>query len=229
MARVYGAPVSLLAPGSDTWQSLHQRSGHVNWCAVDWTDPERKFMIAQPHRGPQAIVSRDGGKSFQDLTAGPLAAAWVFDNRTAVVAMDSPDHPKRLLRTTDAGQNFAPCGDYPSRGLPRWRDGTLYWLVNKAMIATRDKGQTWQEVCKLADPLCGPIFGAHAKHLFVLGEGGIVESTDGGASWSKPEPIPQPVRGSPALTWVDYDPINDLLYVMKMTSDLYQMARAREP
>ena len=28
-----------------------------------------------------------------------------------------------------------------------------------------------------------------------------------------------------ALTWLDYDPKNDVLYVMKMGSDLFRLAR----
>jgi photosystem II stability/assembly factor-like uncharacterized protein len=197
---------------------------------VDWSDPETKFMIAQPHRGQQAIVSRDGGKSFQDLNTGALLGAWVFDSRVAVVALEpAKNRSARLLRTTDAGQTFTPCGDYQARGLPRWRDGTLYWVTSNAMILSRDKGETWQETCKLAEPLCGPAFGVNPKHMFVLLGGAVVESSDGGANWSKPERLPPAMGGNPSLTWIDYDPVHDLLYMMRMGSELYQLARAHQP
>ena len=34
-------------------------------------------------------------------------------------------------------------------------------------------------------------------------------------------------QGANTLTWLEYDPKNDLLYVMKMGSDLYKMPRAK--
>jgi hypothetical protein len=30
------------------------------------------------------------------------------------------------------------------------------------------------------------------------------------------------------LTWMEYDPVNDVLYVMKMGSDLYRLERGRK-
>jgi hypothetical protein len=54
---------------------------------------------------------------------------------------------------------------------------------------------------------------------------GIVESTDGGVSWSKPLALPKEVKGGGALTWIEYDPINNTLYAMKMGSQLYKLDR----
>ena len=69
--------------------------------------------------------------------------------------------------------------------LPRWRDGTLYWVVDGALIASTDKGESWKKLGDLKDGRFGPIFGKDGKHLFVLTGAGIVESMDGGQSWSK--------------------------------------------
>ena len=69
------------------------------------------------------------------------------------------------------------------------------------------------------------MFGKDGKHLFVLTGGGIVESTDAGKSWSKRLDVPKELKGVSALTWLQYDPKNDLLYIMKMGSDLYKMSR----
>ena len=73
------------------------------------------------------------------------------------------------------------------------------------------------------------MFGKDAKHLFVLTGAGVVESTDGGATWAKAVAVPKDLKGVSALTWLDYDPVNDVLYVMKMTSELYKLVRAGKP
>ena len=64
--------------------------------------------------------------------------------------------------------------------------------------------------------------------MFVLTGAGVVESTDGGATWSKPVAPPADLKGVSALTWIDYDPVNDMLYIMKMGSDLYRMERGKK-
>ena len=71
----------------------------------------------------------------------------------------------------------------------------------------------------------GPIFGKEAKHLFVLTNAGIVESRDGGSTWGKPIALPKDLKGVDSLTWMDYDPGRDVLYLMKMRSQLFKMAR----
>ena len=113
----------------------------------------------------------------------------MFDNRTAVVATaKTRDMPKsKLLRTTDGGKTFQPAGEFSPVGkdsvqaLPKWRDGTLYWLTADGLIATTDKGATWKKIADVKDGRYGPIFGKTAEHMFVLTKAGIVETTDGGA------------------------------------------------
>ena len=61
--------------------------------------------------------------------------------------------------------------------------------------------------------------------MFVLTGKGIVESRDKGATWSTPMELPKEVKGGGALTWIEYDPLNDHLYAMKMGSQLYQWSR----
>jgi hypothetical protein len=98
-------------------------------------------------------------------------------------------------------------------------------VVDGALITTADQGQTWTKAGDLKDGRCGPVFGKDDKHLFVLTGSGIVESTDGGASWSKPLALPREMGGVNPLTWIQYDPGHDVLYVMKMGSDLFKLDR----
>jgi hypothetical protein len=72
----------------------------------------------------------------------------------------------------------------------------------------------------------GQVSGKNDKHVFALAKGGIVESTDGGASWTKPIALPEALKGAGPL-WIEYDPQNDILYVMERGSDLYKLARRK--
>jgi hypothetical protein len=226
-ALVYGAPVSVSPDAGGTWKQLDARSAHVDWCVADWADPDLKFLLALKHEsGGMLLRSLDGGKSFTQLGQGH-GPAWVFDARTAVVAEEKTrKRPRpRLLRTTDGGKTWESSGEFTATALPRWHDGTLFWLADGGLISTADAGKTWK---KLGDPkggLFGPVFGKDAKQMFVLTKSGVVESADGGETWSRPVALPKEMKGASTLSWLDYDPKNDVLYVMKMGSDLYKRAR----
>jgi hypothetical protein len=229
IALVYGSPILVSPDLGETWKALDKKSSHVDWCAVDWSDEDPTFILTLKHEsGDLLLVSRDGGKQFDEVGKG-YGPAWVFDAKTAVVAQaKSKDQPKPgLLRTTDAARTFERCGDYSTKALPRWYKDTLYWVVEGALISTKDQGKSWQKVGDLKDGRFGPIFGKSADHLFVLTGTGIVESTDGGKSWSKALPVPKGMKGINPLSWMEYDPTRDLLYVMRMDSQLYRLERKK--
>jgi photosystem II stability/assembly factor-like uncharacterized protein len=229
MALVYGAPVAVSSDGGESWSPMDAKSSHVDWAVVDWTDPANRFVLALKHEsGGLLLASHDAGKTFTEVGKG-YGPAWIFDDKTAVVAeARSRDRPKpRLMRTTDGAKTFEPVGDYIATALPKWRNGTLYWLVDGSLIATTDQGKSWSKVSDVKDGAYGPTFGKDAKQMFVLTKSGIVESTDGGATWSKPIALPKELKGTSPLTWIDYDPKNDVLYVMRMTSDLYRLTRGK--
>jgi hypothetical protein len=79
--------------------------------------------------------------------------------------------------------------------------------------------------CKDADH--GWASGKETKHLFKLTRDGIVESTDGGSTWSKPIALPRNLKAAEGQTWIEYDPKNDILYVMKTSGDLYKLMRRK--
>jgi photosystem II stability/assembly factor-like uncharacterized protein len=229
MATVYGGPVALGPKAGDSWEFMDEKkSHHVDWCAVDWADPT-KFVLALKHEsGGLLIASHDGGKTFVEVGKG-YGPGWVFDEKTAVVAeMKTKDRPRpHLLRTADGGKTFAEVGEHTATALPKWRDGTLYWLTDTALLATTDQGKTWKKLSAVKDGRYGPVFGKEERQMFVLTKDGVIESGDGGATWGQPVALPKEVRGGSPLTWLDYDPKNDALYVMKMGSDLFRLARGK--
>jgi hypothetical protein len=111
--------------------------------------------------------------------------------------------------------------------LPKWREGTLYWVVEGALIVSKDKGLTWEKLSDLKGGRCGPIFGKDAKHLLVLTSSDIAESIDGGITWSARIALPKELKGVSTLTWLDYDSSRDTVYVMKMGSQLFKFERGK--
>ncbi len=232
-ALVYGAPIAASDDGGASFRHLDGASEHIDWCAVDWTRPEPGFVLALKHeKDGLLIASTDGGKSFEEIGTGYISG-WVFDGATAVVAKEigGDDGGPTLQRTTDGGTTFVACGNFTpvgrasARALPVWRDSALYWLTDAGLITTGDRGATWAIVSPVAGALYGPVFGQSAEHLFVLTTQGIIESHDGGKSWADPVAIPDGLGGVVGLTWLDYDPRHDVLYLMKMGSDLYRLRR----
>ena len=227
MALVYGAPIGLSRDGGESWPQMDGKSSHVDWAAIDWSDSAAKFVLTLKHEsGGLLIASHDGGKTFTDVGKG-FGPAWIFDGQTAVVAeMKSKDKPKpRIMRTTDGAKTWEPVGEMNATALPKWRDGTLYWLADGSLMASRDQGKAWTKVGDVKDAQYGPVFGKDDKHMLVLTKAGVVESTDGGATWSKPIAPPKDLKGIGALTWLDYDPKTDTVYLMKMTTDLFRLVR----
>ncbi len=234
-ALVYGSPIAVSNDHAGSWSYLDKKSSHIDWCAVDWSDPAMSFVLALKHEsGGLLLASRDGGKSFIELGTG-YATGWTFDSQTAVVATATGRQSPRpqLLRTSDAGKSFQACGHFSpvgkgsSQALPKWHDNKLYWLVEEGLITTQDKGATWQKICPIKNAQYGPIFGKTPTHLFVLTKAGIIESSDGGSTWSTPLATPANLRGVDNLTWLEYDPVHDILYLMRMGTDLYRLSRGR--
>jgi hypothetical protein len=234
-ALVYGSAIAVSNDRAASWRYLDNRSSHIDWCAVDWTDPEWKFILALKHEsGGLLLASHDGGKSFVEIGKG-YGPGWVFDGQTAVVAMVkvSGRSSPGLCRTTDGGKTFQPCNAYcpvgsnSAQALPKWRNGKLYWLVEGGLIASADKGATWKMVGAIKEAQYGPVFGKDARHMLALTGAGVIESTDDGATWSKALAPPREMNGTGGLTWLEYDPIHDMLYLMKMGSDLYRLGRGR--
>lgn len=131
------------------------------------------------------------------------------------------------MRTTKSGDNWSQVAEFATDALPKWGNGKLYWVVENALIATTDQGATWSKISNLKDVKLGPIFGKKQGHPFVLTKTGISESFDEGKSWGKTIPLPKDLKGWSPLTCLDYDPINDIFYVLKTGSELFRLQRTK--
>ncbi len=174
------------------------------------------------------IASDDGGATFREVGKG-FIGGWVFGSGTAVVSRELAGGGAELQRTVDGGRTFARCADFSVAGsmsfrpLPKWYDGKLYWATREGVIASADEGATWERVASIEGALYGPVFGAREGRFFLLTERGVVETRDGGATFSEPVAPPEGFGSVEGLTWLEFAPGRDALYLMKMAGELYRM------
>ena len=225
IALVYGDPILTSNDGGKTFDRMDKKSTHVDWVA---TDPTRKFVLALKHEAADLLLaSNDGGQQFREIGKG-FGPACVFDEQSAVVVRIDAGEAKKpakrsLVRTADGGKTFESVGDYATKAMPVWFDKQPYWLVDGAIITSKDQGKTWVKHAAIKGGQFGPVFGKDDKHMFVLTSAGIISTQDGGARWSSPIAPPRDMKGLGALSWIAYDAKSNVLYLMKMTSDLYRM------
>jgi hypothetical protein len=143
---------------------------------------------------------------------------------TPAVAADAPQWQPMLAKSFQGEAK-----DIGVIGLAVYRDpGCVFLQVEgkgvycSAAGANRFKPvtETWKEVCEHAQQK------SDAKHLFVVTDNGIKESTDGGTTWLKPISLPKDFVVT-SQTWVQYDAKNNVLYLMNKDSDLYKLARRK--
>lgn len=126
------------------------------------------------------LRSADGGRTWTDLGTPPL-----FD-----LALDPADADHVVGTTeqgpaasTDGGATFAPITGAPLLALLAWTPKTLYGVTPDGGVHTStDGGSTWQATGNV--PGQPAALAADADRVVVLAGDTIVESTDGGATFT---------------------------------------------
>ena len=103
------------------------------------------------------------------------------------------------------------CLPYVIRGAERFYDRPV---VRQALVLLRDGKRIYH-------------FCTQSLHGWDYASDVMRYSDDSGATWSKPIAPPKALKGVGGLTWLDYDPTRDVLYLMKMGSDLFRLPAPR--
>lgn len=190
------APSGLLAsghpgPGQDLPADLGLRrstDGGGSWRTISLEGEVDFHRLQAVGRVVLGLSSTDGrlmrsqndGVSWQDLGTPP-----VYD-----IALD-PRDSKRVLATTeqgpvlstDGGQNFAPIDGAPLLALLSWAGNTVYAAApNGDIYSSADAGMTWKRTGSAGGPPSA--IAAEGDHVVVLAGTTIVQSSDGGATFT---------------------------------------------
>jgi hypothetical protein len=81
VATVYGAPIAW-GTTAGQWKFADKKSSHVDWCAVDWSDAEMRFVLAlKPESDGLLLVSRDRGKTFAEISKDTVPHGYLTEKR----------------------------------------------------------------------------------------------------------------------------------------------------
>jgi len=173
--------------GGKTWHPCNDggRRG-FDFVAVDWTDPKARRMFGVRHEsGEVGLLSEDAGASWKALDKG-FKVFGVFDFDTLVTSRGAG-----IERSTDGGATWTKVSYLkPTGRIMAVHKGVGYWLAEKGLLVSKDKGATWSPEGGEVKAWFGPFFGKDAKHLVVAGKEGLLESLDGGETWKVAAPPP---------------------------------------
>ncbi len=198
-----GAPFVTI-DGGKTWKPIGP--GHVDLVAVDFSDPDRKTVLASKHETHNGFVvthnapndKADTKPEWQKLDLKENTAFGSFMHcisaKTWLLGTggDWGGGSSGVYRTDDAGQTFKLLADLagpkPRSGFQQ-HDGKLYYLSGKGVVVSADQGQTWSLMATPQQPWTldfGP-----KDTAWLVTENGMVSSHDGLKSW---QPISSSLR-----------------------------------
>jgi photosystem II stability/assembly factor-like uncharacterized protein len=171
---------------------------HTDSVSVDFSDPQRKTLLAGPHEMNSKLYrSTDGGRTWKDVgaslpsSAGYCTATQVLSATNLLVGCAGGG----VYRSSDGNvwTSVYKKGVIPQ---PLWAsDGTLYWPGSQGGIhVSTDQGQHFSETgASVAPGIVGSSYPAELPdgRIVIVGKDHLLISADHGASW-KPigEPLP---------------------------------------
>jgi photosystem II stability/assembly factor-like uncharacterized protein len=186
---------------------------HNDSVSVDFTDPDRKTLLAGPHEANSKMsLSKDGGKTWTDVgmnlpsSAGYCTATMVLSATNLLVGCTNGGvfHSSNGTDWTSVGSK----GVQPQPLLAS--DGTQYWLGNAGGIeVSTDQGQHFNEVAdsSLAVGIAGPGIPAELPdgRIVIMGKDHLLASSDKGKNWTPiGEPLPYAGGGYDGARGVAY-------------------------
>jgi photosystem II stability/assembly factor-like uncharacterized protein len=214
---IYGSS-ALTLDGGATWGA--SKLSHLDFGAVDWSDPDARTMISIKHEsGGEAVLSKDAGKTWSSLGKG-FKTVGIFPHGVLMA-----DRGTGIERSED-GATWAKVADQRPIGLAmRVFQGVGYWTSDAGVLVSRDVGKTWSLIGAPVKAWYGPYVGKDDKHLVVVGKDGVSETTDAGATWTVVAPLPPQFTVGivgPNFAW---DPIANIFYASSMGKPAYAFHR----
>lgn len=214
--------------GGEKWVSFAGLGRNWDYAAVDWSAAEVKHIFGARHEtGGEVYLSNDGGKSwqklFEDREFERTGGLGIFDAKTLVYTMKG----KGIQRSTDGGKTWTRVSDLEPRGrVVTIRDGVAYWLGEKRLLKSEDRGATWSAHGGEVDASIGPYFDPRdPKRIGVAGREGIFESADGGETWKKVAELPEKFD-LPKPGWYSnlaWDPARGIWYASRMSRATFRL------
>lgn len=215
---IYGS-AGMTTDAGKTWQA--SKLSHLDFGAVDWSEPEAKHMISLKHEsGGDLVVTHDAGGSWKSLGKG-FKQVGIFEGGVLMATKAAG-----ILRSTDDGQTWTQVSDSKPTGfVMRVIGGVGYWTSNDGLLASKDKGLTWPVQGTAIKAFVGPYFGKDASQIIVGNKEGLFETTDSGATWHLAAPLPAGFGAGPVGPNYAWDAKENILYASTMGKPAFKYVR----
>lgn len=208
--------------GGKTWSSFAGVGRGWDYGSVDWSAKDPVDIIALHHEsGGEVYRSGNAGKSWTMISKdNGYNSVGLFDANTLIAGKNGTG----IVRSTDNGKTWSTVANYAiTNHVMVVFQGAGYLISKQGLVASTDRGATWSVRGAALDATFGPLF-HDRNHLVVWGGANVLESLDGGSSWTAVLNMPQ--------TYQDYQPAwyNNLgwdralgiLYTSKMGKPAYR-------
>ena len=185
-------PPFITVDGGKTWKPLGP--SHVDYLAVDFTNPDRKTVLASKHETHNGfIVTRDASAEKPawekiDLKANTAFGSFLHavNSKTWLLGTggDWGGGLSGVYRSDDGGQSFHLLADVPPpkpRSGFQEHGGKLFFLTGKGDRRSADQGRTWSSAATPPQPWTldfGP-----KDTAWLVTESGLFTSRDGLKTW----------------------------------------------
>ncbi len=211
--------------GGKTWKNFAPMGRNWDYAAVDWSEKEPHSIFAEQHEvGGKYYLSTDTGAKWnllgQDKTFDSKGGLGIFSDKILVMTKG-----EGIQRSTDAGATWTKVSDLTPNGrtLRVFKD-VAYWLSSGGLLVSADKGATWKVQGSPTEATLGPWF-KDENHIAAAGAKGIVETQDGGKTWSPVAPLPEKFSLAKAGWFCNmgWDHARNIYYASSMGKPTYRL------
>jgi photosystem II stability/assembly factor-like uncharacterized protein len=218
-----GGGVYRTTDNGETFEQLGDAT-HNDSVSVDFSDPERKTLLAGTHeQNSKLFRSGDGGETWIDIGrnlpagAGFCTATQVLDATNLLVGCNNGG----VFHSSDGEQwtSVGSPGVIPQPLLAT--DGTIYWPGSQGGVqVSSDQGTSFTERAdgNLAPGIVGSLYPAELPdgRIAILGRDHILISADKGETWTPiGEPLPYPGGGYDGARGPTYSARTKTFYIWR--------------
>jgi photosystem II stability/assembly factor-like uncharacterized protein len=185
---IYGGPgIYKTTDGGKTFTRLGTIT-HNDHVSVDFSDPERRTLLASGHEQAQTVYrSSDGGLTWKNVGRALPAGSGHSTHPLALNALDylvnAAGELKGIYRSADGGESWQRVSSHAAAGPPLLStSGVIYWAAPDRLLRSTDRGVTWASISVPGVRAIRPVE-LPGGQLAAIGPSTLIVSADSGASW----------------------------------------------